>query len=135
MIRVTGSRVFLDSSAWLGYFLGNTSQTRNIIDSESTLLLTSIISFHEVFKRLKNVGKTEKQARAAITFIEESGIIVNVSKEIALNAVNYGEKYELHTIDSLLYASAMKAKATFITLDKDFQKTPKTRIITNASPR
>ncbi|MBU0635574.1 PIN domain-containing protein [Candidatus Micrarchaeota archaeon] len=129
MIRVTGSRLFLDSSVWLGYFLGNIPETQKIIDSEETTLFTSIISLHEVFKRLKKLGRTEKEIRQAVRLIEDNSIIVELNKEIAITAAKNCEKYGLHTIDSLIYSSAMETRTTFITADNDFRKTPRTRII------
>ena len=129
MIKVTGSKLLLDSSIWLGYFLGNISKTRAIVDSEETILFTSIISIHEVFKRLKRLGRTEKESMQALKAIEDNSIIVGLNKEIAIAAVSNCEKYGLHTIDSLIYSSAMETGTTFVTVDKDFKKTPRTRTI------
>ncbi len=129
MIKVTGSKLFLDSSIWLGYFLGNIPETRNIIDSEETILFTSIISIHEVFKKLKKLGRTERGIHEAIRLIEDNSIIVGLNKEIAIAAVKNCEKYGLHTIDSLIYSSAMEIETTFVTADNDFREAPKTRMI------
>jgi len=129
VIKVTGPKLFLDSSIWLGYFLGNIPETRKIVDSEETILFTSVISIHEVSKKLKKLGKTAKETRQAIKLIEDNSIIVGLNKEIALIAVTYCEKYGLHTIDSLIYSSAMETQTTFVSADKDFKKTPKTRVI------
>ena len=129
MIRVTGFNLFLDSSVWLGYFLGNIPETKEIVDSEQTILFTSVISIHEVFKGLKKFGANEEEARQAINLIEDNSIIVGLSKEAALAAVGNCEKYRLHTIDSLIYSSAMETGTTLVTADKGFKKAPKTRII------
>lgn len=129
MIRVTASKRFLDSSIWIGYFLGNIPETKKIVDSEETILFTSIISIHEIFKRLRKLGKIEKEIKQAIRLIEDNSVIVGLTKEIAIEAANNCEKYKLHTIDSLIYSSAMETGTTFITADKDFKETPKTRII------
>ncbi len=129
MTKVTDSRLFLDSSIWLGYFLGNILETKEIIESEKTILFTSIISIHEIYKRLKTLGKTEKDIKREIRFIEENTIIIGINKEIAIRSAENCKKYKLHTIDSLIYSSAVEVKALFITVDNDFKKTPKTRII------
>jgi len=126
---MTASSLFLDSSVWLGYFLGNLPETRLLIESEDTLLFSSIISIYEVFKRLKSVGKSDEDARRALNFMEENSAIINLNKQIAINAVENSKKYRLHTIDSLIYSTATETKATFITADKDFKETPKTRIL------
>jgi len=129
VIKVTGSRLFLDSSIWLGYFLGNMPETKQLIESEETMLYTSIISIHEIFKKLKRVGKSSKEAMEAIKFIEENSIIIDLNKQAALTAAENCQKYGLHTIDSLIYSSTAETNAIFVTADKDFQQAPKTRVI------
>ncbi len=129
MIRVTDFKMFLDSSIWLGYFLGNINEAKEIIDNQRKILFTSVISIHEILKKLKKTGKKEKEIKKTIKFVEDNSIIVNLNKEISVNAVENCEKYKLHTIDSLIYSSAIETKALFITADKDFRKTPKTKLI------
>lgn len=131
MTKVTDSKIFLDSSMWLGYFLGNISQTKNYIDSKETILFTSIISIHEIYKRLKKLGKTENEISNSISFIENNSIIVNLNKEIAINAAENCEKYKLHTIDSLIYSNAQHMPAEFVTADNDFKSVPNATIIEN----
>lgn len=117
---------FIDSSAWLGYLLGNLPETKAIIESQETTLFTSILTIHEVYKKLKVLGKNPKEG---INFIEENSIIINITKETAISAVENCEKHSLHTIDSLIYTSAKETKATFITADNDFVNLPNTRIL------
>jgi len=126
---VKGSKLFLDSSIWLGYFLGNIPETQSIVDSEETTLFTSIISIHEVFKKLKKLGRTEKKIYKAVRLIEDNSIMVGLNKETAIAAVKNCEKYGLHTIDSLIYSSAMETGTIFVTADNDFRKTPRTNRI------
>ena len=128
-MRVKESRWFLDSSIWLGYFLGNLPETRGIIDSEENILFTSIISIHEVFKKLRRLGRTEQEAGRALKIMEDNGIIINLNKEIAIDAVKNCEEHGLHTIDSLIYSSAIATAAIFVTADKDFMGIPKIRVI------
>ncbi|MFH1751442.1 MAG: PIN domain-containing protein [archaeon] len=123
---MTDTSIFLDSSIWLGYFLGNIEKTKEIIESEETILFTSIISIHEVFKRL---NKQKQNSWKAVKFIEENSIIVNLNKNIAITAVKNCEKYKLHTTDSLIYSSSEEMKTIFITADNDFKKTHNTIII------
>jgi len=127
--KLTGTKVFLDSSAWLGYFLGNISQSKKFIDSKETILFTSIISIHEIYKRLKKAGKTEKEIADSLSFIENNSIIVNLNKEIAISAAENCEKHKLHTIDSLIYSSAMHLQTEFVTADNDFKNMPKTTLL------
>lgn len=128
MIRVTDTNYFLDSNIWLGYFLENIPESKIIIDSETTLL-TSIISLHEIYKKLSKLGNTPKECEKAIQFIEDSSILINLDKKIVINAVKNCKSYNLHTTDSLIYSSSEATKSTFVTADTDFRQTPKTLII------
>ena len=125
---MTDTNYFLDSSIWLGYFLENIPETALIVESENTLL-TSIISMHEVYKKLSKIGNSQKECEKAIQFIEDSSVVINLDKNIVINSVKNCEKYDLHTIDSLIYSSAEATKTFFVTADKDFRKTPKTIVI------
>lgn len=129
MTKVTDTKIFLDSSVWLGYVLGNIPETKKYVDSKETILFTSIISIHEIYKRLKKLGKTEMQISDTILFLENNSIIVNLNKEIAILAAENCEKYKLHTIDSLIYSSAMNINTEFITADTDFKNVPKATIM------
>ncbi|MBI2597661.1 MAG: PIN domain-containing protein [Candidatus Diapherotrites archaeon] len=131
MTKVTDYKVFLDSSAWLGYFIGNIPETKTFIDSKETILFTSIISIHEIYKRLKKLGKSEKEIVNSLSFIENNSIIVNLNKRIAIDAVHNCEKHKLHTIDSLIYSSAMHIQTEFVTADTDFKNLPKAIILTS----
>jgi predicted nucleic acid-binding protein len=126
---VTEFKAFLDSSVWLGYFLGNLPEAKGIVENEESMLFTSIISIHEIVKRLKKLGKAEKEIENAVRFIEDNSTVVNLSREIAINAVNECIKFSLHAIDGLIYTSAMAMEAVFITADYDFKQCQKTRII------
>jgi PIN domain nuclease of toxin-antitoxin system len=117
---------FIDSSIWLGYLLGNMPQTKPIIESQENTLFTSILSIHEVYKRIKKLGKNHFNA---IAFIEENSIIINITKETAIKATENCEKYSLHTINSLIYTSSQETKSTLISADNNFNKLPKTIIL------
>lgn len=123
---MTDSKLFLDSSIWLGYFLGNISKTKEIVEAEDNILFTSIISIHEIFRKLH---KMSRDTRQAIKFIEENSIVINLNKEIAINSAKNCERYNLHTIDSLIYSSAAEMRTTFVTADTDFRNAPNTEII------
>jgi predicted nucleic acid-binding protein len=120
------SECFIDSSVWLGYLIGNMPKAKEIIESKEIILLTSIISIHEIYKTISKIGKKPEEA---IKFIEENSTIIGIDKMTAINSAENCEKYSLHTIDSLIYTSAQENKATFITADNDFRNTPNTKII------
>lgn len=129
MTNVTSQRLLLDSNIWLGYFLGNMAAAKEFIDSDENLIFTSVISIHEVFKRMKKLGYSEDRIAEAIGFIEDNSAIVNLSASVAISAARNCEEYSLHTIDSLIYSGAMELETVFVTADKDFSKTPFTEIV------
>lgn len=128
MKEIDSKRMFLDSSVWLAYFLGQSLETKKIIESDDNTLFASIISLHEIFKKLKKI-QTEKETLEKISFIENIATIIGLNKESVIDAVNNCEKYGLHTIDSLIYTTAAQNKIFFVTTDNHFCKTPNTKII------
>ena len=118
---MTDSRFFLDSSAWLAYFLGASGKIVDVMDSDSHSLFTSALCLHEVSKRLKNMGKTPKQVDSAVEFIRENSIVISVDEEVALKSVNHCLEKNLHTVDSLIYESSIQNHCTLVTFDYDFK--------------
>jgi len=119
------SKYFIDSSVWLGYFIGDMPEAKEIIESEY-LLVTSVVSLHEIYKKFAKLGG---ESDKIIKYIEEMSIIVGVDKKIALESAKNCHKYALHTIDSLIYTSSVGNSDLFVTADNDFRKTPNTLII------
>lgn len=127
MIKVSASKKLLDSSIWIGYFLGNLPESKKIVDSED-ILYVSIISLHEIYKRIEKLVNSTAGEKA-IDYIENNCTILNLDKNIAIAAAKNCRKYGLHTLDSLIYTTAIKSKLEFITADYDFLKTPNTKVI------
>ena len=116
----------LDSSAWLEFVINGAY--KEIIESD-IILFTSALSIFEIKKRLINKKYEEADIIKIIDFIKERSIIINADKEIAERAVEISFKYNLATIDSIIYTSALSNNSGFITLDNDFRNLPKaTRI-------
>ena len=116
----------LDSSAWLEFAINGAY--KEIIESE-VILFTSALSIFEIKKRLINKKYEEADIIKIIDFIKERSIIINADKEIAERAVEISFKYNLATIDSIIYTSALSNNSEFITLDNDFRNLPKATII------
>jgi len=124
----TGSKILLDSSAWLAYFLGADTEVRGYIDTEKTLLISSVLSLHEVKKKL--IRQTSAgQAKIAINFMKENSIVMDVNDEIAEKAALDCIENRLHTIDGLIYRTAIENKATLVTGDKDFKGLKNAKIL------
>ena len=115
------SRALVDSSIWLPYFLATSQEVREIIDSQDTLLFTSSITLHEVKRKLLKLNYTSMQAEKAIQFIRENSVVIPVDEDIAVNSVNHCMKSNLHTVDSIIYETAMQNKCKLVTADKDFK--------------
>ncbi|MFH1240565.1 MAG: PIN domain-containing protein [Candidatus Diapherotrites archaeon] len=124
----TGFKLLLDSSAWLAYFLGASKEVKGYIDTEATLLISSVLSIHEVKKKLLKQG-VAKEAQNAIDFMKENSIIIDVSDEIAEKAVNDCIEKKLHTVDSLIYRTAVENNAVVVTGDRDFEGLENVKIL------
>ena len=116
----------LDSSAWLEFVINGAY--KEIIESD-IILFTSALSIFEIKKRLINKKYEEADIIKIIDFIKERSIIINADKEIAERAVEISFKYNLATIDSIIYTSALSNNSEFITLDNDFRNLPNATII------
>lgn len=124
---MTDSR-FLDSSAWLSYFYAESKEIKEFIESED-ILFTSVISLLEIKNKLLQEKIKNERIYDLLEFVEKRSILVNIDKYIILLASTFTAEKKLHTVDALLYASAIKKQATFITLDNDFRGLEKTIIL------
>lgn len=121
--------LFLDSIVWLRYFLPEDDRIGVIVDSPRGKILTSILSFHEVAKRLRKLGYNEAFVLEAIRFMRENSILIGVNEDIVLNSIEWCLKHNLHTVDSMLYQSARASDAVFITFDNDFRGVPHAEVL------
>ena len=110
----------VDSSGWLEYFIDDTNAdffARAIDDEEN--LLVPMISIYEVFKRiLKDKGKESALEAAALMY---GGNVVDLTREIALDAAQISVDLKLPMADSIMLATARIFSATLWTQDEDFQ--------------
>ncbi len=116
----------LDSSAWLAYYFAESIEMKNIIDSESSIV-TSSISLFEIKKRLK---KAKKDYETFLTFLKKrSSVIIAPGIILAENAADVSIDHGLGAVDSLIYATAQFADAELITADNDFRELDNVKII------
>jgi len=111
---------FLDSSIWLAHLLESNLQCSEIIESD-VILYSSILTLFEVKKKLIKENFDKEKIILSINFIKKRSMIININEEIINIAINISIKNNLSAIDSLIYASALKMKAKFITADNDFR--------------
>lgn len=125
---MTGARLLIDSSIWLSYFLGVDGKVATLIDSEENTLFTSVISLHEVQKKLAKMNNTSDRITKAIAFMKQNSILVQIDDKIAEASVAHCREHGLHTVDALIYETAVENKCTLLTGDYDFKNLPNTEI-------
>jgi predicted nucleic acid-binding protein len=126
---MTGTKLLIDSSIWLSYFLGAKEKVATLIDSEDNTLYTSVISLHEVRKKLVKMNNTNEQITKSIAFIKQNSILILIDDKIAEASVAHCTEHGLHTVDALIYETAVENNCTLLTGDYDFKNLPNTEII------
>jgi len=61
--------------------------------------------------------------------VVERSFIVALDSEIALLAVDIEQKYKLHTIDAVVYATSQRKGLTLVTGDQHFKGLPNVEMI------
>ena len=117
----------LDSFAWIEYFIGSKrgNKVREYIEREGPLY-TPVICLTEIKHRYL---REEKDPTSRINLILDRSLIIAIDKNVALAAADIKQKYKLHTIDALIYASSQLKKLTLVTGDQHFQGLPNVEII------
>ncbi len=120
---MTTQNVLVDSSGWLEYLDGKAKAKpyEGIINGNAKhSLFTSPIVIYEVYKRTK-IRFGEYQANKSAAYIINNCIVLDLSKEIALEAARLAIKKNLAMVDALIYATATVNSAKLITSDRDFK--------------
>lgn len=121
--------VLLDSSCWIEYFLGS-ARGRGYLPpiQEPESLIVPTICLYEVLRRLsRQVGVS---AASALVVEMRQGLIVELSEDLALAAVELGLRHRLPLADSIIYASALAHNAEVWTQDEDFDGLEHVRFFT-----
>ena len=116
----------VDSSGWLEYFAGskNAANFAKVIEDTRRLLVPSIVLL-EVFKRMSEL-RGEDAALQAVAAMHQ-GRVIALDAGLALNAAMAGRRHKLPLADSIVYATALREKATLWTQDADFDGLPDVR--------
>ena len=117
----------LDSFAWIEYFMGSKrgAKVKAYIEGEGPLY-TPAICLTEIKSRYL---REEKDPTSRINLILERSLIIPVNKDIALSAADIKQKYKLHTIDAIVYASSQHKKLILVTGDQHFMGVPNVEMI------
>ena len=110
----------VDSSAWLEYFADgpNAARFAAAIENQGKLLVPSI-TLLEVFKRISQ----QRDDAVALQYIAvmQQGEVIDLDADLALRAAVLGQQHKLPLVDSIIYATAQRAKAVVWTQDADFE--------------
>ncbi len=113
-------KAVVDSSGWLEYFTNSGNEkffAPAIRDTDNLIVPT--ISLYEVFKRVLAQTGEEDALRAA--GIMSLGEVVDLSRELALDAAKISLENKLAMADSLILATARAYNATLWTQDEHFK--------------
>ena len=111
--------VTFDSSAWIEYFAGSKAglTVKKFLNSDKIIYTPSIDLLEIKNKYLKENKKWKKR----IEFICDRSLIIDLNSEISLLAADFKTKFNLYSIDAIIYASAQIMKSTLLTKDNHFR--------------
>lgn len=110
----------VDSSGWLEYFgEGNNASffARSIQDVENLIVPT--ICIYEVFKRLLTLHDKEEALQAI--GVMSLGQLIDVDRQLAMNAAKISLDLKLALADSIILATARANNAVLWTQDEHFK--------------
>ena len=110
----------VDSSGWLEYFADSDFADffSEAVENISQLIVPTI-TIYEVYKKVLK-EKSEKEAELAVS-VMLNGAIAELNTELSIKAANISITYQLPMADSIIFATALKYKATLYTMDSDFK--------------
>jgi len=114
---MTVSKFFFDTSAWLCYFGESSNKVKEIVEEDGQIY-TSALSLLELKRKLKKKKVSDVEQKKLLEFLSTRTVWINVNLEIAAKS---SEFENLHTVDSIIYASCLITESTLITLDNDFR--------------
>ena len=118
----------VDSSGWLEYFGEGKNASffaRPIQDIENLIVPT--ICIYEVFKRLLSLRNKEEALRAV--GVMSLGQLIELDRQLALNAARISLDLKLALADSIILATARAAGATLWTQDEHFKELEDVRYV------
>lgn len=117
--------ICIDSSGWLERLLEGPKAPgyNRVIDSFAPgEIVTSVVTFYEVYRKLRPVRGEAAALEAVVTL--RATRIVPVDEQLALEAADYSLTLGLHFSDALIYATARRFDATLHTSDPDLGRAP-----------
>ncbi len=112
----------VDSSGWLEYLADSerASLFALAIEDEQNLVVP-VVCIYEVFKKV--LRERGEDAALQVASMMQVGCVVDLEVSLALEAA----RYSLPRADSIIYAAAMRHRATLWTQDEHFKDFPAVR--------
>lgn len=110
----------IDSSGWLEYFAKGTNASffAPVIKATETVVVPTICMY-EVFKRL--LTQREEEVALQAIGIMSLGLLVDLTREIAVDAAYFSSELQIAMTDSIILATTRAYNATLWTQDADFK--------------
>lgn len=117
----------IDSLAWIEYFMGSERGTkvRGYVEGVEPLY-TPAICLTEIKSRYLREGE---DPTSRLNFILDRSPIIPIDTNIALSAADVKQRYRLHTMDAVVYASSQDKGLTLVTGNHHFRDLPDIEII------
>ena len=122
------SKYFLDSSAWISYFLAANEGIKNIVENPNALF-TSVISIFEIKRKLLRDGLEESKIKSVLSYILEKSIIIKLDPAVCESAAEFSLKNKLPAIDSLIHSSSLSVNCILVTGDSRFKNLNRVMLI------
>lgn len=110
----------VDSSGWIEFFMDqpNAGVFEPLIQDTENIIVPTICVY-EVFKRLRSEFNQERSLEAVGVMLQ--GIVVDLDRQIALEAARVSMEEKLSLADSVILATAQEHKAILWTQDEHFK--------------
>ncbi|MBS7617267.1 type II toxin-antitoxin system VapC family toxin [Candidatus Bathyarchaeota archaeon] len=117
----------LDSFAWIEYFIGSNrgAKVKNYVEGTEPLYTPSICLTEIKSRYLRE----QRDPTTRLEFIIERSFIIPLDTEIALLAAEMKQKYKLHTVDAIIYATSQHRQLPLVTGDVHFKGLPNVEFI------
>ena len=116
----------IDSSVWIEFIInGNYTE---IINKEEIFIL-STLSLFEIKKKLMKLNYETIDITKGLDFIKQKSNLIEPDEKIVESAVELSIKYNLGTVDAILYSTANIHNAELVSLDNDFRNLPNAQVL------
>ncbi len=117
--------IVFDSFAWIEYFSGapKGKEVEGVLKS-GELIYTPAICLTEIKNRFSRANFDSAEIEKFISFALRHSMILPIDEHIALSAADLIKKMGLHTVDAIIYASALSVEGRLLTGDAHFKNVP-----------